>query len=280
MVEARRHDAVCPQPLGAQLVHLAAGGDGVAAGHHPVVGGGGHHHPDPPDEAADKPGQVQAGGHHVDAPGSRAGTGRAGLEETVRSGLGPGAAGSCEQPGLETPGEVPELHWAAPSGLCPWEGSALPPAPLHGRSEGEPRLARPSRGRAGPGACREGPERGGQPGGRDAARGCSTAALLSRGGPAAVASWVNGAVEARGTRSRVVTAAAMPGAAARGDRWWAAAATAAVSRVSAALTCSTASMEAAAAGGVNPFPGTHPATAVLPSPRPSPHPTCFAMGAP
>lgn len=162
----------------------------------------------------------------------------------MRSGLGPGAAGSCEQPGLEMPGEVPELHWAAPSGLCPWEGSALPPAPLRGRSEGEPRLARPSRGRAGPGACREGPERGGQPGGRDAARGCSTAALLSRGGPAAVASWVNGAVEARGTRSRVVTAAAMPGAAARGDRWWAVAATAAVSRVSAALTCSTASIQA------------------------------------
>lgn len=66
VIQACRHDAVCPQPLGAQLVHFPAGGDGVAARHHPVVGGRRHHHPDPPDETADKSSQVQAGGHHGD----------------------------------------------------------------------------------------------------------------------------------------------------------------------------------------------------------------------
>lgn len=59
------HDTVCPQPLGSQLIHLPAGGDGVAASHHPVVGGRGHNHPDPPHKTADKSSQVQAGGHHL-----------------------------------------------------------------------------------------------------------------------------------------------------------------------------------------------------------------------
>jgi len=65
VIETRRHHTVCPQPLGSQLIHFPAGGNGVAAGHHPVVGGRRHNHPDPPYKTADKSGQVQAGGHHV-----------------------------------------------------------------------------------------------------------------------------------------------------------------------------------------------------------------------
>lgn len=66
MIETCRHHTVCPQPLGSQLIHFPAGGDGVAASHHPVIGGRGHNHPDPPDKTANNSGQVQAGGHHVD----------------------------------------------------------------------------------------------------------------------------------------------------------------------------------------------------------------------
>lgn len=64
MVQPRGHDAVSPQPLGAQFVQLAAGGDGVAAGHHPVISGRGDDDADPTHEARDEAHYLQARGHH------------------------------------------------------------------------------------------------------------------------------------------------------------------------------------------------------------------------
>lgn len=87
MIETCRHDTVCPQPLGPQLVHFPAGGNGVAASHHPVVGGRRHNHPDPPDKTADKSGQVQASGHHLDP-----------LEGTSRTGERPRGFGKAGRP--------------------------------------------------------------------------------------------------------------------------------------------------------------------------------------
>ncbi|KAJ1087561.1 hypothetical protein NDU88_000728 [Pleurodeles waltl] len=54
VVQSNGDDAVRPQPPGAHLVQLPAGGDTVAAGQDPVVGGCGDHHPDPTDEAGDE----------------------------------------------------------------------------------------------------------------------------------------------------------------------------------------------------------------------------------
>lgn len=64
MVQPRGHDAVGPQPLGAQFVQLAAGGDGVATGHHPVISGRGDDDADPTHEARDEAHYLQARGHH------------------------------------------------------------------------------------------------------------------------------------------------------------------------------------------------------------------------
>lgn len=64
VVQPRGHDAVGPQPLGAQFVQLAAGGDGVAAGHHPVIGGRGDDDADPTHEARDEAHYLQARSHH------------------------------------------------------------------------------------------------------------------------------------------------------------------------------------------------------------------------
>lgn len=142
MIETRRHDTVCPQPLGSQLIHFPAGGNGVAASHHPVVGGRCHNHPDPPYKTADKSGQVQAGGHHVDPL-----VGQGGQES---------ARGGSAKPAGELPAADPGcwdllravsrrdgglVGWtrslvrrccrrsAASAQLPPWEGLELPPAP-------------------------------------------------------------------------------------------------------------------------------------------------------
>lgn len=64
MVETGGHDAVGPQPLGAQFVHFSAGGDGVAAGHHPVIGRCGDDDADPTHEARDEAHHLQARGYH------------------------------------------------------------------------------------------------------------------------------------------------------------------------------------------------------------------------
>lgn len=64
MVETSGHDAIGPQPLGAQLVHFSAGWDGVAAGHHPVIGRRGDDDADPTHEARDKAHHLQARGYH------------------------------------------------------------------------------------------------------------------------------------------------------------------------------------------------------------------------
>lgn len=72
VVQPRGHDAVGPQPLGAQLVQFAAGGDGVAAGDHPVVGGRGDNDADPAHEARHEAHDLQARGHHGGRPALRA----------------------------------------------------------------------------------------------------------------------------------------------------------------------------------------------------------------
>lgn len=54
VVQSDGDHAVRPQPPGAHLVQLPAGGDAVAAGQDPVVGSGGDHDPDPADEARDE----------------------------------------------------------------------------------------------------------------------------------------------------------------------------------------------------------------------------------
>lgn len=64
MVETSGHDAVGPQPLGAQFIHFSAGWDGVAAGHHPVIGRRGDDDADPTHEACDKAHHLQARGYH------------------------------------------------------------------------------------------------------------------------------------------------------------------------------------------------------------------------
>lgn len=64
VVETSGHDAVSPQPLGAQFVHFSAGGDGVAAGHHPVIGRRGDDDADPTHEARDEAHHLQACGYH------------------------------------------------------------------------------------------------------------------------------------------------------------------------------------------------------------------------
>lgn len=64
VVETSGHDAVGPQPLGAQFVHFSAGGDGVAAGHHPVIGRRGDDDADPAHEARDEAHHLQACGYH------------------------------------------------------------------------------------------------------------------------------------------------------------------------------------------------------------------------
>lgn len=64
MVETSSHDAVGPQPLGAQFVHFSAGGDGVATGHHPVIGGRCDDDANPTHEARDETHHLQASGYH------------------------------------------------------------------------------------------------------------------------------------------------------------------------------------------------------------------------
>lgn len=64
MVESSGHDAVGPQPLGAQFVHFSAGGDGVAAGHHPVIGGRCDDDANPTHEASDETHHLQASSYH------------------------------------------------------------------------------------------------------------------------------------------------------------------------------------------------------------------------
>lgn len=134
VIETCRHDAVCPQPLGSQLIHFPAGGNGVAASHHPVVGGCCHNHPDPPDKAADKSSQVQAGGHHVDPLVGQAG------QESTRSGsaklLAAGTYCKLRAGGTRLGGMRSLLRQllqalarlSLPS-FPPWEGLELPPAP-------------------------------------------------------------------------------------------------------------------------------------------------------
>lgn len=143
MIKTCCHDTVCPQPLGSQLIHLPAGGDGVAASHHPVVGGRGHNHPDPPHKTADKSSQVQAGGHHLCPWVGRAGQDRGqpgGIPAAGAAGMGFGRMRSLVRLCCK--------HSAASAQLPPWEGSELPPAPQHGRSKGgAPTSARASGGR-------------------------------------------------------------------------------------------------------------------------------------
>lgn len=142
MIETCCYDTVCPQPLGSQLIHFPAGGDGVAAGHHPVVGGRGHNHPDPPDKTADKSSQVQAGGHHLCPLVGRAGQDNAhgGSAEPLGEIPAAGAGGM----GFGRTRSLLRLcckHSAASAQLRPWEGSELPPAPQRmGGASGEPQL--------------------------------------------------------------------------------------------------------------------------------------------
>lgn len=99
VIETCRHDTVCPQPLGPQLIHFPASGNGVAASHHPVIGGRCHNHPDPPYKTADKSGQVQAGGHHVDPLVGQAGRERTRRGSAKPAGKLPAAGTCCEQEG-------------------------------------------------------------------------------------------------------------------------------------------------------------------------------------
>lgn len=155
VIEPCSHDTVCPQPLGSQLIHFPAGGNGVAAGHHPVVGGRGHNHPDPPYKTADKSSQVQAGGHHLCALGGRAGQDSArgghrrdpgcwsGRDGRALAGPGP-CSGSAASPGLPLPSSLPGRRQ-----------SCLQPH-THGRSKrGAPTSARASRASEGEGGCGE-----------------------------------------------------------------------------------------------------------------------------
>ena len=95
VVKPRGHNAVGPQPLGAQLVQLAAGGDGVAACHHPVIGRRGDDDADPSHEARDEAHYLQACGHHHGQPGVPA----------PRPSLvvpAPGLDGACPSPALSS----------------------------------------------------------------------------------------------------------------------------------------------------------------------------------
>lgn len=145
VIEPRCHHTVCPQPLGSQLIHFPAGGDGVAAGHHPVVGGRGHNHPDPAHETADKSSQVQAGGHHLRALARRAG------QDSARGSAGRGPGCCSGRDGLWQD-EVPDQAVLQTLGcLCPAPslGGVSPASgpPAHGRSKwGSPNFCQSVRG--------------------------------------------------------------------------------------------------------------------------------------
>lgn len=165
MIEPCCHDTVCPQPLGSQLIHLPAGGNGVAASHHPVVGGRGHNHPNPPYKAADKSSQVQAGGHHLGALVGTAGQDSArGAERSrpersrlqEREGWGWAGAGPCsgcaENSRLPLPSSVPGRGQSCLQPHSPWEERV-----------GSPNFYRSIRSVRGDGGCAEGEMRGSHP---------------------------------------------------------------------------------------------------------------------
>lgn len=156
MVETCCHDTVCPQPLGSQLIHFPAGGDGVAASHHPVVGGRGHNHPDPPHEAADKSSQVQAGGHHLrPLVGTVTGQSPRGSAEP------PGEVAAAAAGGWDGQEQVPgRALLQTPGCLCPAPSlggvRAASSPTAQGRSEGgAPTSARASGASEGEGGCAE-----------------------------------------------------------------------------------------------------------------------------
>lgn len=51
VIESSRDDALCPQALGLQLIHLPAGVHVVLTGHHPVVRWGRYYNTSPADAA-------------------------------------------------------------------------------------------------------------------------------------------------------------------------------------------------------------------------------------
>lgn len=64
VVQSCGDDAVCPRPLGAQLVHLLTGVEPVLAVDHPVVGGCGDHNAQPAQDTQEKTAQLEAGVRH------------------------------------------------------------------------------------------------------------------------------------------------------------------------------------------------------------------------
>lgn len=157
MIKTCRHDTVCPQPLGSQLIHFPAGGNGVAASHHPVIGGRCHNHPDPPYKTADKSGQVQAGGHHVDPLVGQAGQESARRGSAKPAGDLPAAGPRCwdllqaaSRRDGSLVGRGPRVLLQALGCLCPAPslgGVRAASSPItHGRSEqGAPASASSSR---------------------------------------------------------------------------------------------------------------------------------------